>query len=99
MGRKEEAEEQYKHALEADPNNVNAHINYGFLLYEIGRKEEAEEQYKLALEADPNNVNAHNIYGNLLKEMGERRRQKNSISLLWKRTLKMQMHTIITDFS
>ena len=53
MGRKDEAEEQYKLALEANPKDVITHYNYGILLKEMGRKEEAEEQYKLALEVDP----------------------------------------------
>ncbi|AKB74887.1 cellulose synthase subunit BcsC [Methanosarcina lacustris Z-7289] len=70
MGRPEEAEEQYKLALETDPKHVNTHINYGNLLSEMGRPEEAEEQYKLALETDPKHVATHYNYGNLLLEMG-----------------------------
>ena len=70
MGRPSEAEEQYKLALEADPNDVSTHSNYGNLLSEMDRPSEAEEQYKLALEADPNDVSTHSNYGNLLSEMG-----------------------------
>jgi len=54
MGRPSEAEEQYKLALEADPNDVSTHSNYGNPLPEMGRPSEAEEQYKLALATDPN---------------------------------------------
>ena len=69
-GRNDEAEVQYKKALELDPNNVNAHSNYGLLLKQTGHKQDAEEQYKMALALDPNDVNAHFAYGNLLNEMG-----------------------------
>lgn len=34
---KEEIEEQYKLALEADSNDAVSHFNYGLLLYEMGR--------------------------------------------------------------
>ncbi|WP_440947878.1 tetratricopeptide repeat protein [Methanosarcina sp. T3] len=70
MGRNSEAEEQYKLAIESDPNDVDTHSNYGIFLSEMGRPSEAEEQYKLAIESDPNNVDTHSNYGNLLSEMG-----------------------------
>jgi len=70
MGRLDEAEEQYKLALESDPKNVNTHYNYGILLSDMERLDEAEEQYKLALESDPKHVNTHSNYGNLLFDMG-----------------------------
>ena len=62
----DEAEEQYKAALAADPNHVNTHSNYGILLQESGRMDEAEEQYKAALAADPDDANSHGAYGLLL---------------------------------
>ncbi len=65
-----EAEEQYKLALESDPNDASTHYNYGNLLSDMGRLDEAEEQYKLALESDPNDASTHSNYGNLLKQMG-----------------------------
>ncbi len=66
----QEAEDQYKLALEADPNDVATHYNYGNLLKNMGRMEEAEDQYKLALEADPKNVSALSNYGILLYKIG-----------------------------
>jgi len=70
MHRLEEAEEQYKLAIEANPNDSSTHSNYGVLLYNMGRMEEAENQYKLALEADPNDSSTHSNYGLLLCNMG-----------------------------
>jgi Tfp pilus assembly protein PilF len=49
MERCDEIEEQYLLALEADPNNIAVHSDYGNLLEEMGRYEEAEKQYTLAL--------------------------------------------------
>lgn len=54
--RKAETEKQYKLALEADPNDIDIHWNYGVLLEELGRKEEAAMQYLLALEASSDNI-------------------------------------------
>lgn len=65
-GRLEEAEEQYKLVLKADPKHVNTHLNYGILLSDIGRREEAEEQFKVAIELDPKMPNSHGAYGLLL---------------------------------
>lgn len=56
MDRMEKAEVQYKLALEADPEDVDIHWNYGVLLEELGRFEEAAMQYLLALEASSDNV-------------------------------------------
>ncbi|MBU4373675.1 MAG: hypothetical protein KJ714_04385, partial [Euryarchaeota archaeon] len=47
LNRKDEAEEQYKLAIAANPKHASAHINYANLLKERDRKDEAEEQYKL----------------------------------------------------
>lgn len=33
-------EEQYRLALEIDPNNVKLRSNYGYLLYKMGRDED-----------------------------------------------------------
>jgi len=69
MGRLKEAEDQYKLALEADPNDADTHYNYGNLLINMGRLEEAEDQYKLAIELDSNKPNAHGAYSLLLASM------------------------------
>jgi Tfp pilus assembly protein PilF len=59
MERNKEAEEQYKIALDIDPNDAYIHCSYGDLLAEIERNKEAEEQFKLALKINPNDENAH----------------------------------------
>ena len=54
LGRKDEAEEQFRLAIKADPNLAAAYCNLGVLLADLGRKDEAEEQFRLAIKADPN---------------------------------------------
>ncbi len=70
MGRRKEAEEQYKLALKTDPKHAATHYNYGVLLSESGRKEEAEKQYKLALADDPEHIASHYNFGRLLFRNG-----------------------------
>ncbi len=48
-----EAENQFKRALELNPNSPNAHLFYAHLLSNTGRHTEALAQIKLATELDP----------------------------------------------
>lgn len=47
------AENQYKRALELNPNEVNAHIFYAHLLSNLGRHGEALNEARIARELDP----------------------------------------------
>jgi serine/threonine-protein kinase len=49
----QEAEKQYKLAIEMNPNYATAHHWYGIFLSSLGRFDEAEPQLKKALELDP----------------------------------------------
>ena len=48
-----EAENQYKRALELNPDDTNAHLLYGHLLSNLGRHDEALLEVKRARELDP----------------------------------------------
>ncbi len=48
-----EAENQFKRALELNPNSANAHLFYAHLLSNMGRHTEALAEIKLARELDP----------------------------------------------
>jgi DNA-binding winged helix-turn-helix (wHTH) protein/TolB-like protein/regulator of sirC expression with transglutaminase-like and TPR domain len=48
-----EAENQFKRALELNPNSANAHLFYAHLLSNLGRHAEALAEIKLARELDP----------------------------------------------
>ena len=47
------AEQEYKRALDLDPNSARAHETYGWYLLMIGRLDEAMVQAKRALDLDP----------------------------------------------
>ena len=48
-----EAENQFKRALELNPNDVNAHLFYAHFLSNLGRHAEALAEIRLARELDP----------------------------------------------
>ena len=52
-GRADEAEAEYRRALEADPRNATAHNNLGFLLAQRGGWKEAVSEYLAALSIEP----------------------------------------------
>jgi tetratricopeptide (TPR) repeat protein len=63
-----ESEEQYKEAIEADPEYAEAYNNYGVLLHdELDEPERAREKYEEAIEHDPEHARTYYNYGNLLK--------------------------------
>ncbi|HVP91409.1 MAG TPA: protein kinase [Terriglobales bacterium] len=50
---KESAEKEFKTAIALNPNDSNAHKEYGQYLFGQGRREEALQEYKKAQELDP----------------------------------------------
>src|SRR6202167_1573186 len=49
-----EAEPEFRRAIELNPNNANAHYFYGFnYLMPVNKLDEAQEQFRLALALDP----------------------------------------------
>jgi eukaryotic-like serine/threonine-protein kinase len=65
-----EAEAQYKRALELDPNEVNAHIFYAHFLSNLGRHDEALAEIKRARELDPLFPFAGALEGQFLNHAG-----------------------------
>jgi tetratricopeptide (TPR) repeat protein len=54
----------YRKALELNPNNIQAHLKLGFLLYNVKeRYEEGMEHYEKALQIDPNDPRIHHDLG------------------------------------
>jgi adenylate cyclase len=51
------AEQEYKRALELDPNSVDVQAGYGWFLNDLGRSEEALLHLKRAQELDPLSLN------------------------------------------
>ncbi len=55
---------EYKEALRINPNNVQAHLKMGFLLYNVKREDkEGMEHLTRALELDPDNAFVHHDLG------------------------------------
>jgi TolB-like protein/Tfp pilus assembly protein PilF len=66
-----EAENQFKRALELDPNNADAHIFYANLLSHIGRHAEALAEAKRARELDPLNLRINALEAQFLLHAGQ----------------------------
>ena len=63
-GEPDNAIAEYRQALRLNPNNVQAHLKMGFLLYNVkGKDEEGMAHLNKALELDPDNVFVHHDLG------------------------------------
>ena len=61
----------YDRCVEVDPNNVDALLNCGTLLYEDGKFAKAAEYFRRAVAASPENSLAHFNLGSVLEDMGD----------------------------
>ena len=71
MGRRDEAVEQFRRAIEQRPGFALAHNNLGNVLRESGRSDEALTQFRRAIELDPADALARTNLGQLLMERGQ----------------------------
>jgi tetratricopeptide (TPR) repeat protein len=63
-GEADSAIEEYKNALELNPNNFEAHLKIGFLMYNVKKmSEEGMEHYYQALKADPKDPRIYHDLG------------------------------------
>ena len=69
-GRKTEALDEYRAALNLDPSRAETHNDYGNLLDDTGHQDDALAEFQEALRINPNHVASHNNYGTLLVELG-----------------------------
>ena len=69
-GRKSEAIDANKTAVELAPQDPEAHSNLGVMLEEAGRLDEAEVSYKKAIEVKSDYADAHYNFGMMLQELG-----------------------------
>jgi tetratricopeptide (TPR) repeat protein len=70
-GKLDEAEKEYRRALEIDPTYADAHNNLGYLLERQGRLAEAATEYRKAIEAKPDSRQAHFNLGRILVNQQE----------------------------
>jgi serine/threonine-protein kinase len=71
LGRREEAEKEYREALRLNPASPTAHYNLGLLLAHQGKPAEAEREYREALRLMPDLPDAHCNLGLLLADQGK----------------------------
>lgn len=64
------SEEQFKRALQLNPNIADTHSEYAFLLSNMGRHDEALTLIRTALQLDPLNVRTNARYGQFLNHAG-----------------------------
>jgi serine/threonine protein kinase/tetratricopeptide (TPR) repeat protein len=65
------AEQEFKRAIDLNPNFFDAHYEYGFLLARLKRLAEAEAELKKALRIDPLSVRGHQILGMIYRLKGD----------------------------
>jgi tetratricopeptide (TPR) repeat protein len=70
LGRFEEAQAEYRMALEIQPNYALAHHNLGTALSRLGRFDEALAEYRKALQIQPDDVEVHCNVGAALTRLG-----------------------------
>lgn len=70
-GNPEAAAGCYREALAADPGNIGACVNLGYVLKESGQAAEARQWLERAVELEPRHADAHYLLGLLLEETGE----------------------------
>ena len=66
-----DAARYYQRAIDADPNFLQAYVNFGFLLAQSGAPDRAADVYKRALAINPDYVGALVNYGGLLRDRGQ----------------------------
>jgi tetratricopeptide (TPR) repeat protein len=68
----ERACEAYEHAIELEPEHLEAHLNLGRLLHLAGDRGRAEPHYRAAVKLDPGDPTPHFNLGVLLDEIGRK---------------------------
>jgi tetratricopeptide (TPR) repeat protein len=64
--------EEYKLALDAEPDSAELNIDLADLYFRTGKVHEAESTARMLLKSDPNNVDAHKMLGRIyLRQLGE----------------------------
>lgn len=66
-----EAEKEYREAISAEPNMVQAYIRLGYVLYALNRSDESIQLLQKALEQHPNNTELEHYLGLNLYQTGQ----------------------------
>ena len=66
-----EAEQCYRHGIQADPLDPSCYSNLGYVLVQMGRSEEATQILGKAIELNASDFDAYYLLGNLARDRGE----------------------------
>jgi len=78
----DKAIEEYKKAIEIDPNHVNSHLNLGEAYYQKGMYEEAKSEYQYVLRLNNMHPKAHYNLGRTLAQEGKKEEAKEHYEFL-----------------
>jgi Flp pilus assembly protein TadD len=95
VGRRDEAEKEYRDALRINPDFADAHYNLGVLLGNKGRKEDAEAEYRESLRINPDDAEAHNNLGVLLDHRG----RKEDAEVEYRETLRINPDSAVAHYN
>ncbi len=71
LGRKQEAEQEYRKTIELDPNHPEARYSLATLLYLSDRFEEAAEHLRVAARLTPGDIRTHILLGHTLMRLNQ----------------------------
>ncbi len=77
--RYDEAEREYREAIQINSNYAYVHNNLGISLVNLNHYEEAEKEYGEAIRINPNCAEAHYNLGYLYKEIGKNSEAREEI--------------------
>jgi len=78
----DKAIEEYKKAIQIDPNHINSHLNLGEAYYQKGMYEEAKEEYTFVLSLNNMHIKAHYNLGRTLAQEGKKEEAKEHYEFL-----------------
>jgi len=71
IGKKEQAEKEFREAIIIHPDYLEAHVSLGYVLSSEGRLKEAIQEDIKSIKIDPENFRAHNNLANALFQEGD----------------------------
>jgi serine/threonine-protein kinase len=71
QGKLDEAEAEYRKAIDLDPKHAAAHYNLGHALCKQGKLDQAITECRKAIDLDPKDADAHCILGNVRSAQGK----------------------------
>jgi tetratricopeptide (TPR) repeat protein len=78
----DKAIQEFKKAIEIDPNHLNSHLNLGEAYYQKGMYEQAKAEYEYVLSLNSMHLKAHYALGRTLAQEGNKEKAKEHYEFL-----------------